>query len=416
MRCFFTPVSLMLACFFTLTATPPDAHGAKESLAVLPMKLPAPRSDDKVVINLPGSGERETTINGELQTLLNAFIAERGSPIAAVIVADARTGDILAMAEGRSPASWGGTTHTALHAKFPAASLFKTVVSTAAFEVADFDAERQLGLPGGCGNVEPSGLWMNDNITGQNYMTLRRAYGFSCNSFFAKMAVNTLGIGIINDFARKFGYGVPPKADFDVEAGSLLSPSPTTSSTYTIGRYAAGFGMVSTSAVQVAAQMLAIANDGKRLPLRLFKDTPIQDVNPNDTMMSPDTARRIRKVMEATVRGGTASFAFNRGRPRRLRDITGGKTGTLMGRSPFGLTTLFSGIMPLQQPEVVVASIVILEDHWIIKAPSLAAEALSTWVDLKDRNGAVTTAGELIRSRPLRYKAPRSARKGQGRS
>jgi hypothetical protein len=72
--------------------------------------------------------------------------------------------------------------------------------------------------------------------------------------------------------------------------------------------------------------------------------------------------------------------------------------------------------MPLEQPKVIVASIVILEDHWIIKAPSLAAEALSTWVDLKDRNGIMTTAGELIRNRPVRTRTIRSARKRQGRS
>ena len=412
MRWFFVAVSLLLCTLWNI----PDAAVAETRRPVLPLKLPSPRQDGKVVINVPGTGERETTINGELQTILSAFIAERGSPIATVIVADAKTGDVLAMVEGRSPASWGGTTHTALHPKFPAASLFKTVVSTAAFEVADYDPERQLGLAGGCGNVEPSGLWMDDHIIGHNYMTLRRAYGHSCNSFFAKMAVNTLGIGIINDFARRFGFGQQPPADFEVEAGSLMPPAATMSSTYTIGRYAAGFGLVSTSAVQVATQMLAIANDGKRIPLRLFRDTPIKEPNPQDLMMSPDTARRLRQVMEATVRGGTASFAFARGRPRRLREITGGKTGTLMGRAPLGLTTLFSGMMPMEKPEVIVSSIVILEDHWIIKAPSLAAEALSTWVDLKERNGVMTTAGELIRNRPVRQGSARTGKRGVKRS
>jgi len=361
-------------------------------------------------------GERETTIHGELQAILSGFIADKGSPIATVIVADAKTGDILAMVEGRSPEAWGGTPHTALHAKFPAASLFKTVVTSAAFEVADFDPERQIGLIGGCGNVEPSGLWMNDHIVGQNHMTMRRAYGHSCNSFFAKMAVNTLGLGVITDFARKFGYGQQPLADFHVEAGTLMPPSAATSSTYTVGRFAAGFGAVSTSAVHVASTMLSLANNGKRIPLRLFKDSPAADPEINDLMVDPATTQKIRKIMEATVRGGTASFAFNRGRPRRLREITGGKTGTLMGRTPMGLTTLFSGMMPLENPEVVVSAIVMLEDHWIIKAPSLAAEALSAWTDLKEREGAITTAGDLTRLRKnWRNPAPRK-RKAEGRS
>ena len=387
----------------------------RKGLPVLPLKMPVARSDGKVVMILP-EGERETTIHGELQAILSGFIADKGSPIATVIIADAKSGDILAMVEGRSPEAWGGTTHTALHAKFPAASLFKTVVTSAAFEVADFDPERQIGLTGGCGNVEPSGLWMNDHIVGQNHMTMRRAYGHSCNSFFAKMAVNTLGLGVITDFARKFGYGQQPLADFHVEAGTLMPPSAATSSTYTVGRFAAGFGAVSTSAVHVASTMLSLANDGKRIPLRLFKDSPAADPEINDLMVDPATTQKIRKIMEATVRGGTASFAFNRGRPRRLREITGGKTGTLMGRTPMGLTTLFSGMMPLENPEVVVSAIVMLEDHWIIKAPSLAAEALSIWADLKEREGAITTAGDLTRlQKNLRNPAPRK-RKAEGRS
>lgn len=391
------------------------ASGA-DALPVLPMKMPAPRPDGKIVLQMPGGAERETTINGELQNALAAFIADRGSPIAAIIMADAKTGDILAMVEGRSPEAWGGTTHTALHAKFPSASLFKTVVTSAAFEVADFDPEKPFGLTGGCGNVEPSGLWMNDQIVGQNYMNMRRAYGLSCNSFYAKMAVNQLGLGLVHDFARKFGYGQAPAADFKVDAGTLMGPAATTSSTYTVGRFAAGFGMVTTSAVHVANTMLAIANDGKKVPLRLFKDSPTVTPDPGDLMVEPDTARKIRKIMEATVRGGTASFAFNRGRPRRLREITGGKTGTLMGRHPVGLTTLFSGMMPLENPEVIVATIVVLEDHWIIKAPSLAAEALSTWVDIKERDGVMTTAGEMIREKKAtRYRSP-ARRKGEGRS
>lgn len=64
-------------------------------LPVLPLKMPVARSDGKVVMILP-EGERETTIHGELQAILSGFIADKGSPIATVIVADAKTGDILA--------------------------------------------------------------------------------------------------------------------------------------------------------------------------------------------------------------------------------------------------------------------------------------------------------------------------------
>lgn len=175
---------------------------AGTSLPVLPMKLPPPTADGRIILNLNSPDQRELTIVPELQAGLTAFIAERGAPIAAVIVADAKSGSILAMAEGRSPESWGGTTHSALHAQFPAASLFKTVVTAAAFEIADFNDEKPLGLAGGCGNVEPTGRWLYDTIQGQSYMTMKRAFGLSCNSFYAKLAVNVLGLGLVRDFAQ----------------------------------------------------------------------------------------------------------------------------------------------------------------------------------------------------------------------
>lgn len=381
------------------TRTNPSAG---TSLPVLPMKLPPPTADGRIILNLNTPNQRELTIVPELQAGLTAFIAERGAPIAAIIVADAKSGSILAMAEGRSPESWGGTTHSALHAQFPAASLFKTVVTAAAFEIADFNDEKPVGLAGGCGNVEPTGRWLYDTIQGQSYMTMKRAFGLSCNSFYAKLAVNVLGLGLVRDFAQKFGYGAQPPADFHIDPGTIMSPSVATSSTYTVGRFAAGFGVVTTSVAHAASTMLAIANDGIKVPLKAFKDTPAPEQPLTEKMIEPETALQLRNIMKATIRGGTASFAFSRGKTRNLRSLVGGKTGTLMGRSPLGLTTLFTGMMPIDNPEIVVASIVILEDRWVIKAPSLAAEAFQLWSEIRTRDGKFTTARKDLPRKAIR--------------
>ena len=50
-------------------------------------------------------------------------------------------------------------------------------------------------------------------------------------------------------------------------------------------------------------------------------------------------------------------------------------------------------MMPLEAPEIVVASIVILEDRWIVKAPTLAAEALAAWSELKAQDLRRVAAG-----------------------
>jgi cell division protein FtsI/penicillin-binding protein 2 len=96
--------------------------------------------------------------------------------------------------------------------------------------------------------------------------------------------------------------------------------------------------------------------------------------------------------MQASVQGGTASHAFRRGKYRKLREIVGGKTGTLTGQSPKGLTTWFSGMAPLDAPEIVVASVVMLESKWLIKGTHLAAESIWAYYDQKVRQQAMTTA------------------------
>jgi len=393
-----------------MSSTPMRAAApTPEKPAAVPLEIPFPDADGKIYFSGENGLRKATTINPYLQMRLQAYIRDRGNPIATVVVADVRTGRILAMAQGKAPETWGSASHTALHAKFPAASLFKTIVTAAAVELAGYDVDTPIGLIGGCANVQPNGIWMHDYPLRQQRkrtgMSLRRAYGHSCNNFFAKLAIDEVGIGPISEYATRFGFGAPPPADFYTETIHLNVPTPENSSAYTVGRFAAGFGPASTSAVHIAWQMVALANDGVARPLVLFNDTQVEDFPAGsqaaeiNRVVDADTARQIRDVMAATVRGGTASSAFRRGRYKKLRDYVGGKTGTLTGKTPEGLTTLFSGMAPLDaQPEVVVATIVLLQDRWIIKAPILAAEAFSAYFDMRNNN--ITSMNDPVSMRP----------------
>lgn len=120
------------------------------------------------------------------------------------------------------------------------------------------------------------------------------------------------------------------------------------------------------------------------MPVRLFSNTPYPSPSGDEARIySAKTARSVIDVMDATLHGGTGQSIFARGKYKKLRNIVGGKTGTLTGRSPQGLTTLFAGLAPLDAPEVAVASIVILDNHWRIKATTLAAEAFHAYFDKK---------------------------------
>lgn len=322
----------------------------------------------------------KSTLDPELQNHLQAFIAERGSPIASVVVVDVQSGEVLAMAQGRSPEKWGASSHTALYSRFPAASLFKTVVTTAALEMTPTGPDQPFGLPGGCGSqdITPTGTWMYDE--GGGSMSLRRAFGKSCNGFFAKLAINQLGIGAITRYAKLFGWESPLPVDIAVETSKMLAPPVANSTTHTVGRFAAGFGHVGISPMHGAWMATLIANRGVAKQLKLLREDPEQPINVSPTpIYSNQTANRLMDMMRSTIHGGTATQTFGRGRYRSIAHEVGGKTGTLTGRTPAGLTSLFIGLYPISAPKIAVSSVVVLEDRYYFKAPQLAAEAIVTW-------------------------------------
>lgn len=382
----------LLSCLCSASFAAAEDTGVRRvsGLPGIPLTLPSAEADRTIYLPDADGVPRATTLIPELQNRLQAFLIDARSPIAAVVVAEAKTGTVLAMVQGRDPESWGGKTHTALHPGFPAASLFKTVVTTAALEVADMDQALPRGLFGGCAQVGETGAWLRESVvTAARGITLRRAFGSSCNGFFAKIAVNDLGLGPIIQFARRFGWEKGFGADFHVEKSPFHPPQPQNSSTHTVGRFAAGFGHVGLSAVHAATIMITIANKGLSLPLRLFKDTPVAALPPlEQRAFSETTADQLLSILESSVKGGTATFAFRRGKYRNIRELVGGKTGTLTGSSPRGLTTWFAGIAPLNDPEVVVASVVMLDARWHIKGPNLAAEGLWNYFDLKNQQQA----------------------------
>src|SRR5690606_34308254 len=96
-----------------------------------------------------------------------------------------------------------------------------------------------------CQHVRTTGVWLNDRIeNNRNKMNLRKAYGFSCNGFFAKLAINHLGLGIVTDYARKFGWQTGVPADVFLPPSPFRPPMINNSSVHVVGRYAAGFGYV----------------------------------------------------------------------------------------------------------------------------------------------------------------------------
>lgn len=357
--------------------------GQAHSTIELPSELPKWKGNEQ-----PSLQGHDLTIIPEIQNHMQLFLENRNNPVAGLMLAEVETGRVLAFIQGAKPSTWGAQTHTNLHTGFPAASLFKTVVAASTLESTMLTAEDKSTLDGGCGHVSPRSYWMRNSLPLRRsfQLNLRRAYGSSCNGFFAKLAVTEVGLGPILSMANRLGWdNVSVDADFYIEPSPILPPDPLTSSTHQVGRFAAGFGNVGLSVAHATWQMLAIANKGKAKPLRISADNGILlDSNSERRIMSQTVATGLMEIMDATVIGGTAQSVFRSRRYRKFRRDFGGKTGTLTGYNPKGVTTWFTGIYPISKPKVVVAAVVILQDLWHIKAANLAGEAVLSYIHHSD--------------------------------
>ena len=360
-------VSLIGMIILTLSAV---GWGAPVTKPPIPPQRPVvgriiPPTGNPIVVET-SVGPKATTLVPEIQQKVSTFIKRHGNPISGLVLVEVETGKILALTEGMSPRKWSGKSHTVFHPTFPSASLFKTVVASAAIELSLVKPRDPIGLIGGCGEVLHGGQWMAEGVTKRQYrMDLKKAYGMSCNGFFAKIAVNDVGLGAILEFANRFRWQKDVPADFFITPSPLKAPSAGQSSVHTIGRFAAGFGYVGSSPVHAAWRTLAIASKGIAKPLILFEETdPLKLYREaSERVISEKTSQQLLQMMDATIRGGTASSAFRRGKHRSLRFSVGGKTGTLTGHNPEGLTTWFTGVYPVKDPKIVVASVVVIGDH-----------------------------------------------------
>jgi cell division protein FtsI/penicillin-binding protein 2 len=328
-----------------------------------------------------------TTLHARLQKNLQDFIKKHNEPIASVVVVEVKTGRILALAQGRNPKKWGSTVHTGLYPGFPAASIFKVVPTAAALEVVQIDPTINMSSPDRCGTVNPRGLWMYNFAPKKIHgMNLETAFANSCNSFFAKLAVQYVGMGLIGEFAEKFGWGHLIPADFYIPLSPIDLPVAGASNIQTVGRFAAGFGRVGLSPVHAAWFNLLIANKGKAQALRINKDensTFTEEVK-SQAIIDEATSWKIRQIMHKTVVSGTARGVFHRKRYRKLLSQVGGKTGTLTSHELKAQITWFAGLMPYENPEIIVSSVVVVDsDRWHIRGVDLAAEAFYQWFTLK---------------------------------
>ena len=297
------------------------------------------------------------SLNQHIQYLayreLSDAITRNQAKAGAVVVLDARTGEILALANSPSFNPNSRATFEAARLRnravtdtFEPGSTMKPLFAAAALDAGVANPETRI-------DTGPGWFVIGDKrITDthpKGVMTLSDAVQVSSNVALAKIALEMRG----EDYWRlltRAGLGAQPKSGLPGEVGGRLRPS---SSWRPIEKATMSFGHgLSLSLLQLARAYTAFANEGVMPGLTTLRR---ESAATGTRVMSPDTARQVLAMLErVTQDGGTAPMA------RVAGYRVAGKTGTahkFVDGSYAGnrYISSFVGLAPASDPRLVVA-------------------------------------------------------------
>lgn len=286
-----------------------------------------------------------TTLNLDTQRGVEQALAEANRR-GAVVIVDAYTGDIRAMASnprfdpnafarGISGSDFAALTSDtdgplfdrALQGSYPPGSVFKPMVVFAGLRAATVDAFRVFD----CGPtlMIDGREFDNWSKTDQGLFNARAAIIRSCNTYFYQSAMVTRDAYILY-MAREFGFGVPPVLPLKTSAGILPARAP---SNHDLANLSIGQGVTEASPLQVAMAMATIANGRCRPRPRLVMQTQSQTGQTGDItipcreVVIPVSQADLETVKHAMF--GVVNHNSGTGKAVRLSKVAvSGKTGT----------------------------------------------------------------------------------------
>ncbi|MHB0774343.1 peptidoglycan D,D-transpeptidase FtsI family protein [Halomonas sp. WWR20] len=282
---------------------------------------------------------------------LKAAVSEHDADGGTLVMMDAHTGEVLAMANlpsynpnNRTGLDVRGLRNQAITDGIEPGSVMKPLAMSAALATDKFSPETVVDTSPGYMRVD--GFTIRDF---RNYgkLDMGGILLHSSNIGMSRVALQLPEDAIWNQY-HALGLGQAPGTGFPGETtGSLPTPYNWSNSKRASMSY--GYGLA-VSPLQLASAYTAIANDGKRLPPSLFK---LSSPPAGEPVMSAQIAHNLLGMLEKIVQPGAGgSHAMVPG--YRIA----GKTGTVRKVTKAGYQTtayrsLFAGIAPASDPRIV---------------------------------------------------------------
>lgn len=309
----------------------------------------------------PG-GNLALSIDQRLQYMayreLKNAVDENGADGGVLLLMDAKTGEVLAMANqpsynpnNRDDLDPQGLRNQAIVDVFEPGSVIKPLAMAALLETGLFPLDTVVDTSPGWMRIDRFTI---RDVSNNGPLDLAGILRKSSNIGMAKLALS-LDEPVIPAKYRALGLGQAPETGFPGEStGSLPAPARWSSSQWAALSY--GYGL-SVSPLQLASAFTAIVNDGRRMPPSLLK-RPAPPAG--EQVIRPGVANQVLAMMDAVVAPDTGA---------RRALVPGysvaGKTGTVRktgsgGYQEKAYRSLFVGMAPVSDPRIVA---VVMIDH-----------------------------------------------------
>ena len=304
------------------------------------------------------------TIDRRIQQLafaqLKAALERHQAQAGSVVVLDANTGEILALANAPSfdPNARADLTPKTMRNRaavdtFEPGSTIKPLAIATALDSGKLTADTLIDTAPGWYRIGPNTIHDTSN---HGTVSVAEALATSSNIALAKISL-MLPPETLWTAYRQYGLGLAPPLPFPGVAAGKLRPwqrwRPVEQATM-----AYGYGL-STSLLQMAQAYTALAGDGTLRPVALIAS----DGNDASSFPSPPSIRVTTETSAATLRSmlEAATHTGGTGRAAHVEGYrVGGKTGTAWKHAGKGYAknkyrSLFVGIAPIDAPRLVVA-------------------------------------------------------------
>ncbi|MGZ8776032.1 MAG: peptidoglycan D,D-transpeptidase FtsI family protein [Mycobacterium sp.] len=268
-----------------------------------------------------------------------------GAKNASAVVLDAKTGEVLAMANdstfdpsqdvGRQEHRQLG--NPAVSSPFEPGSVNKIITAASVIEYGLSNPDEVLQVPGSIhmGGVTVGDAWEHGTMP----YTTTGIFGKSSN-VGTLMLAQRLGPERYAEMVRKFGLGQRTGVGLPGESAGLVPPIDQWSGS-TFSNLPIGQGL-SMSLLQMTGMYQAIANDGVRIPPRILKTTIAPDGTRTDEprpegvrVVSAQTAQTVRQMLRATLQRDPMGVQQGTGSQGAVEGYQlSGKTGTAQQINP----------------------------------------------------------------------------------